>query len=147
MAHDRYGFRGFLNYFFKYGDWCGRNTGRYLKFETQCARCAEFSLSVGINLDVWNSCPRSADFHANCQDSVCLQNHFALRGRHLARPLATPHSTKLLSSGLRQKLVTRNMYCQSRWLKIANSLVISRDPWRNSQKCYDIHPIATAGVY
>jgi hypothetical protein len=43
MAHHCYLFRGFLNYFFKYGDWCGRNTGRYWKFENQFARRAAFS--------------------------------------------------------------------------------------------------------
>jgi hypothetical protein len=48
---------------------------------------------------------------------------------------------------LHQKLVTRNTSCQYRWLKIANSLVISRDPWRNATTCYDIHSTATAGVY
>jgi hypothetical protein len=64
-----------------------------------------------------------------------MENHFSLRGHHMARPLALSRSTELLPLGLREKPAMRNMPCQKLWLK------------QRMRKCSDILSIATVEVH
>ena len=93
------------------------------------------------------NCSHSINFYASPQDSISGQTHFSFRGRHLARPLVWPCSTRLLSLGLRSKRGTRNTSCKFCWLKTTNSVVYSKNPQGNATPCYYSLTIATAGLY
>jgi len=67
--------------------------------KTACPLSGASILNVMTHNDVWINCSYSTNIYANFKDNISMENHFSLRGHHLARPLSLISQYRTTSFG------------------------------------------------
>ena len=125
---------------------CARKTQWYFKFENQVAHYIVFIPTVIIH----NAATTHTAHTSMNIISTVLPGRLISCFADFTWPAHSTWScnTRIIPLGLNQRPVIQNESCQYWWLKTANLSAYSRSTLKKKNTtCYNILPIATAGVY